>query len=45
MKWEVVDDDFSAYVIRYSSDILRSASMNVEHAVYDSLKSDKALWV
>ena len=41
VKWEVVDDDFSAYVIRYSSDILRSASMNVEHAVYDSLKSDR----
>ena len=41
VKWEVVDDDFSAYVIRYSRDILRSASMNVEHAVYDSLKSDR----
>lgn len=41
IKWEVVDNDFSAHVIRYSSDILRSASMNVEHAVYDLLKSDR----
>lgn len=41
IKWEIVDEGFSAYAIRYSSNILRSASMNVEHAVYDLLKSDR----
>ena len=41
IKWEEMSDDFQADVICYSSDILRSASLNVEHAVYDTLKADR----
>ena len=36
VKWEMMDDD-----IRYSSDILRAASLNVEHAVYEQLRADR----
>lgn len=41
VKWEMMDDDFSADIIRYSSDILRAASLNVEHAVYEQLRADR----
>ncbi len=41
VKWEMVSDDFSSHVIRYSSNVLRTASMNVEHAVYEKLKADR----
>lgn len=41
VKWEIMDNAFSAHIIRYSSNVLRSASMNVEHAVYQSLKTDR----
>ena len=29
VKWEMMDDDFKADIIRYSSDILRAASLNI----------------
>ena len=41
VKWEMMDDDFKADIIRYSSDILRAASLNVEHAVYEQLRADR----
>jgi AraC-like DNA-binding protein len=41
VKWEMMDDEFSADIIRYSSDILRAASLNVEHAVYEQLRADR----
>ena len=41
VKWEVMDDDFRADIIRYSSDILRAASLNIEHAVYEQLRADR----
>ena len=41
VKWEMVDENFSAHIIRYSSDILRAASLNVEHAVYEQLRADR----
>ncbi|WP_279148773.1 helix-turn-helix domain-containing protein [Segatella bryantii] len=41
VKWEQVSDNFSAEAIRYSSDILRSASLNIEHAIYEQLKADR----
>ena len=41
VKWEMMDDEFTADVIRYSSDILRAASLNVEHAVYEQLRADR----
>ena len=41
IKWEMMDDDFSADAIIYSSDILRTASLNIEHTVYDTLRADR----
>ena len=41
IKWETMSDDFAADAILYSSDTLRSASLNVEHAVYNTLKADR----
>ena len=41
VKWEMMNEDFSADIIRYSSDILRAASLNVEHAVYEQLRADR----
>jgi len=41
VKWEQMDDDFQPQVIRYSSEILRSASLNIEHAVYEQLRADR----
>lgn len=41
IKWEMKDDDFSADAIIYSSDILRTASLNIEHTVYDTLRADR----
>lgn len=41
VKWEVMDNEFTADIIRYSSDILRAASLNIEHAVYDQLRADR----
>ncbi len=41
IKWEMADDNFTADIITYSSDILRTASLNIEHAVYDALKADR----
>lgn len=33
IKWETMSDDFAADAILYSSDTLRSASLNVEHII------------
>jgi hypothetical protein len=41
VKWEVMDEEFAADIIRYSSNILRAASLNIEHAVYDQLRADR----
>lgn len=41
VKWEVMDDNFSAFIIRYSHDILRAASLNIEHVVYEQLRADR----
>lgn len=41
ISFKQMDDNFSAHEIRYCSDILREASLNVEHAVYDTLKADR----
>lgn len=41
VKWEVMSDDFSADIIRYSSEVLRAASLNIEHAVYEQLRADR----
>lgn len=41
IKWETMSDDFTADAILYSSVTLRSASLNVEHAVYNTLKADR----
>ena len=41
IKWETMSDDFTADAIFYSSDTLRTASLNVEHAIYNSLKADR----
>ena len=41
IKWEMASTDFTADIITYSSDILRTASLNIEHAVYDTLKADR----
>lgn len=41
IKWEMASANFTADIITYSSDILRTASLNIEHAVYDALKADR----
>lgn len=41
IKWEMANANFSAEMITYSSDILRAASLNIEHAVYNALKADR----
>ena len=41
VKWEMMDEEFTANIIRYSSDILRAASLNVERAVYEQLRADR----
>lgn len=39
--WRNISTDFSARILRYSSDLLRSASLNIEHTVYDRLRDDR----
>lgn len=39
--WKNLSSDFSARILRYSSDLLRSASLNIEHTVYDRLREDR----
>lgn len=39
--WESASTDFGADILRYPRDILRSASMNIEHEVYRQLRDDR----
>lgn len=39
--WLSVSDDFSAEVLRYSREILRAASMNIEHEIYQELRRER----
>ena len=41
IRWSDVSDDFEADILRYSQDILRSASHNIEHEVYQELREDR----
>lgn len=41
VRWEAVSSDFRADAICYSPDILRAASLHVEHAVYEQLRADR----
>lgn len=41
VSWSNVTDDYSSTVLRYSSDVLRAASLNIEQAVYDRLREDR----
>lgn len=39
--WESISNDFSAEILRYSPNILRAASMNIEHEIYQLLREDR----
>lgn len=39
--WEETSTDFAAEILRYSRDILRAASINIEHEVYRELRDDR----
>ncbi len=39
--WEDVSADFEADMLCYSRDVLRAASMNIEHEVYRDLRDDR----
>lgn len=39
--WLSVSGDFSAEVLRYSREILRAASMNIEHEIYHELRRER----
>lgn len=39
--WGEVSDNFTVEVLRYSSQILRAASMNIEHEIYRGLRDDR----
>ena len=41
VKWEMMDNEFVGQIIRYSSDVLRTASINIEHTVYEQLRADR----
>ena len=40
-QWKNVSDDFLAEVIIYSPEVLRAASMNIEHEIYRELRDDR----
>ncbi len=39
--WSDVSDDFEADILRYSADVLRGASLNIEHEIYMELRKDR----
>lgn len=39
--WVEMSRDFQGIILRYDSDILREASMQVEHAVYNFMRTDR----
>lgn len=39
--WSNVSDDFEADILCYSQDILRAASVNIEHEIYLELRKDR----
>ncbi len=41
VRWHDISSDFQAKVIRYSSEMLRSACLNVEHSTYSLLREDR----
>ena len=41
VEWEQISPDFTAEVIRYSAEVLRAASLNIEHVVYEQLRADR----
>ena len=41
VQWHGVSGDFSARVIRYSAELLRSASVNMEHSIYSRLRGER----
>ena len=41
IRWRNTSGDFQASAIRYSSEILRTACMNMEHSVYSRLRADR----
>ena len=40
-QWKNVSDDFLAEVVIYSPEVLRAASMNIEHEIYRELRDDR----
>lgn len=41
VSWKEVSPDFTAYSLKYSREILRTASMNIEHEIYRELRDDR----
>ena len=41
VRWQTADNDFYAEAIRYNSETLRTASLNIEQAVYKQLRTDR----
>lgn len=41
VNWISISSDYTADILRYSSEILRAASMNIEHEVYRELRDDR----
>ncbi len=39
--WEKVSGDFMANALRYTPELLRTASMNIEHEIYRELRDDR----
>lgn len=39
--WKNVSGDFKAEIVRYSREVLRAASINIEHEIYRELRDDR----
>lgn len=39
--WKSVSSDFEAEIVRYSREVLRAASINIEHEIYRELRDDR----
>lgn len=41
VRWNNISHDFNADILKYSPEVLRTASMNIEHEIYRELRDDR----